>query len=259
MDKTLLKRLVQRHPVLFESIAKEMKPNKPHQFQDAIDRKSKEFTGKLYTKSESKTEELIEMMAEVQLENVHTVSDGEGITCCEKKIVSGDNKTEKNMHYGILSKTDEVSEMDRLSFILPSHEYFHQKMVVADCITELFRDPSRGLEGGYHFIATMLQRHEAKNSKGKEAIDDLEDFLILNADARFCQFFLQKYNYDPTVDNTPLMMKRARMSDKISFLHKKVEAALRDLLPYFRKSHQNFLVSIYKHCLNRCQIGHGTH
>ena len=42
------------------------------------------------------------MMAEVQL-NVHTFVDNEGGDHChEKKIVSGDNKTEKNMHYGIL-------------------------------------------------------------------------------------------------------------------------------------------------------------
>ena len=152
--------------------------------------------------------------------------------------LSGDNKTEKNMHNGILSKTDENTEMGRLSFILPTHEYFHQKMVVADCITELFRDVSRGIEGGYHFIATMLQRHEAKSSKGKDAVDDLEDFMILNADARFCQFFILKYDFDPSQDNTPLLIRRARASDKVAFVHHKVEAALRDLLPYFRKSHQ---------------------
>ena len=42
------------------------------------------------------------MMSEVQ-ESVHTYVDEEGKThCYERKIVSGDNKTEKNMHHGIL-------------------------------------------------------------------------------------------------------------------------------------------------------------
>ena len=42
------------------------------------------------------------MMTEVQ-EFVNTYEDEESVThCYERKIVSGDNKTEKNMHYGIL-------------------------------------------------------------------------------------------------------------------------------------------------------------
>ena len=95
-------RLVERHPLVFQSIAKCIKPCRPHQFQEAMSEKSREFTGTLYTKSESQTEDLIEMMADVQI-NVHTFEDLNGAEhCFERKIVSGDNKTEKNMHYGIL-------------------------------------------------------------------------------------------------------------------------------------------------------------
>ena len=95
-------RLVQRHPILYESIARCIKPNKPHQFQDAMDSRSEEFTGNLFTLSESRTEDLITMMSEVQL-NVHTYTDNTGAEHChERKIVAGDNKTEKNMTYGIL-------------------------------------------------------------------------------------------------------------------------------------------------------------
>ena len=95
-------RLVQRHPLLFKSIALCIKPNKPHQFQDAMDSKSEEFTGNLFTLSESRIEDLITMMSEVQL-NVHTYTDSSGAEHChERKIVAGDNKTEKNMTYGIL-------------------------------------------------------------------------------------------------------------------------------------------------------------
>ena len=95
-------RLLQRHPLLFKSLATCIKEFRPHQFQEAMDKKSEEFTGNLFTRSESNTEDLIEMMSEVQL-NVHTYKDIAGNEhCCEKKIVSGDNKTEKNMFYGIL-------------------------------------------------------------------------------------------------------------------------------------------------------------
>lgn len=95
-------RLVQRHPNLFKSIAKHVSQAKPHQFQEAMNKKSVELTGNLFTKSESRTEDLIAMMADVQL-NVHTYEDNLGVQhCYEKKIVSGDNKTEKNMFYGIL-------------------------------------------------------------------------------------------------------------------------------------------------------------
>ena len=95
-------RLVQRHPLLFRSIASCVRPSKPHQFHKEMSEKSYEFTGNLFTKSESRTEDLINMMAEVQL-NVPTFDDAEGEKhCYEKKIVSGDNKTEKNMFYGIL-------------------------------------------------------------------------------------------------------------------------------------------------------------
>ena len=95
-------RLVQRHPRLFRSINGSISPNRPHQFQEAMDGKSEECTGNMFTQSESRTEELIQMMSEVQL-NVHTFEDNNGVKHChEKKIISGDNKTEKNMHYGIL-------------------------------------------------------------------------------------------------------------------------------------------------------------
>ena len=103
-------RLMQRHPDLFKAISSCIKQNKPHQFQEAMDGKSEEFTGNLFTKSESSTQDLIDMMSEIQL-NVHTYEDNDETEhCYEKKIVSGDQKTEKNMHYGILSKTDENSE-----------------------------------------------------------------------------------------------------------------------------------------------------
>jgi hypothetical protein len=98
-------RLVQRHPLLFKSISGCIKQSRPHQFQKAMDSRSEEFTANLFTQSESRTEDLITMMSEVQL-NVHTFEDNNGVDHChEKKIVSGDNKTEKNMHYGILRLT----------------------------------------------------------------------------------------------------------------------------------------------------------
>ena len=56
---------------------------------------------------------------------------------------------------------------DRLDYLIPSHEFFHQGMVVADCKSELFRDGSRGLEGGAFFLATLLNRKEAQTSKGR--------------------------------------------------------------------------------------------
>ena len=65
--------------------------------------KSSEFTGPLFTKSESKTEDLIVMMNEVQLNFTQKFSDNLGnVDCFEKKVLSGDNKTEKNSHHGIL-------------------------------------------------------------------------------------------------------------------------------------------------------------
>ena len=65
--------------------------------------KSSEFTGDLFTKSESRTEDVIAMMAEVQQKYTHKFTDDFGKTgCFEKKVLSGDNKTEKNSYYGIL-------------------------------------------------------------------------------------------------------------------------------------------------------------
>ena len=132
------------------------------------------------------------------------------------------------------SKTDENTEADRLGFLLPAHEYFHQSMVVADCESELVRDGSRGLQGGAFFMATLLNRREAKSGRGKDSIDALKDLILLKADARFCQFFLMKFNLDPEADQTPPELKSANKGEKEAFLQQMVEAALKDLLPYFR-------------------------
>ena len=65
--------------------------------------KSAEFTGELFTKSESRTEDVIAMMDEVQDKFIHKFRDMDGeVQCYEKKVISGDNKTEKNSYYGIL-------------------------------------------------------------------------------------------------------------------------------------------------------------
>ena len=60
-------------------------------------------------------------------------------------------------------------------------------MVVADCESELFRDNSRGLEGGAFFVTTLLNRKEARTAKGKNAIDSFKDIFMLKSDARFIQ------------------------------------------------------------------------
>ena len=140
----------------------------------------------MFTKSEANTEDLIAMMSDIQSKYVHTFTQQEEpAKCFERKILSGDNKTEKNQVNGILSKLDERSESERLGFILPQHEFFHQMMVMADCESELVRDNSRGLDGGAFFQATLLNRKEAKTAKGKNAIDELKEFYLLKSDARF--------------------------------------------------------------------------
>ena len=96
-------RLVDRYPLAFKSIKSSIKPNKAHQYQAEMDSKSEEYTGDLYTKSESNTEDLISMMTDIQHKYVHTFEDHDGTAkCYERKIISGDNKTEKNQVYGIL-------------------------------------------------------------------------------------------------------------------------------------------------------------
>ena len=173
-------RLVQRHPKVFKSIAPSVQKNVPHQFQDAMDQKSEEYTGDLFTKSESRTEDLIDMMTDIQKKYVHKKHHSDA--CYERRMLSGDQKTEKNCHFGILSKMDESTEEEQLNFLQINHEYFHQGMVLADIEHELFRDGSRGLEGGAYFAATLLNREEARTKKGKEAIDAIEEFFLLKSD-----------------------------------------------------------------------------
>ena len=107
-------------------------------------------------------------------------------------------------------------------------------MVLADCESELFRDESRGLEGGAFFLATLLNRQEAKTSKGKNAIDSLKDFYMLKSDATFCHLFFHKFGFDSSNDNTPHLMRTASPEKKRNYLHDLVSDCLRDLLPYFK-------------------------
>ena len=131
---------------------------------------------------------------------------------------------------------DEENSEDRLEYLLPQHEFFHQGMVLADVESELFRDGSRGLEGGAFFTATLLNRKEALTAKGKHAVVYLKDLYILKSDARFIQFFLTKLKLDPLLDNTPPLLKTASSEKKLAYLHSLVSGCLKDLLPYFDKS-----------------------
>ena len=107
---------------------------------------------------------------------------------------------------------------------------------MADCESELFREDSRGLNGGAFFLATLLNRKEAKTSKGKNNIDSLKDFYLLKSDARFIQYFVLKFDIDPLTDNTPDLLKSATNEEKINYLHDLVSQCLSELLPFFRES-----------------------
>ena len=96
---------------------------------------------------------------------------------------------------------DEDTRKERLDFLLSQHEYFHQGMAVADCESVLFRDESRGLEGGAFFTATLLNRKETLTAKGKNAMDEFKDLYLLKSEARFIQYFFHKFETDPVHDN----------------------------------------------------------
>ena len=80
--------------------------NKVHQFEDELPQQNKKFTGELFTKSESKIEDLVDMMSTLQDKYTHKYEDGTEIKCYERKVISGDNKTEKNSHHGIIRYTE---------------------------------------------------------------------------------------------------------------------------------------------------------
>ena len=72
--------------MVYKSIASAIKPFRRHQFQEEMDQKSEEFTGTLFTKSESRTEDLVQMMSEIQMEvAMYTDLDGKQ-HCFEKKL-----------------------------------------------------------------------------------------------------------------------------------------------------------------------------
>jgi hypothetical protein len=175
------------------------------------------------------------------------------VQCYEKKVISGDNKTEKNSYYGILrydkdnsyittqisfhsSKLDETPKERRLDFLLPQHEYFHQYFVLADCESQLFREKSRGLPGGSFLLATILNRKDAKSKKGKEAVEAFKEFLLLKADATFNNFFMHKFELNHQVDNTPDLLRTSTAENKRNYLHGLVATALRDLIPHFKNA-----------------------
>ena len=99
----------------------------------------------------------------------------------------------------------------------------------------MFRDKSRGLEGGYFHSATLLNRKEVKSKKGKNAIDEFKEFFLLKADATFIHNFIKQHNLQSNKDNTPHLMRKANASKKKQYLHDLVADTLRDLLPYFKE------------------------
>ena len=119
-------RLMYRHPESFSSIKSCIRVNQPHQFEAEMERRSDEFTGELFTKSEARTEDLIDMMVDIQAKYVHKFEDKEGnIRCYEKKILSGDNKTEKNQTFGIYRFKCEIFPFSFL-LVLKYLQYYSQ-------------------------------------------------------------------------------------------------------------------------------------
>ena len=139
--------LVKRHPTLFKSLNSVIKDHFPHQFQSQMSEKSEEYTGEIYEKSENRIEDLLSMIEDYQSEMVLSQQVSGSRKISFRRQLTGDQKTEKNSHYAILSKSDENTAEGSLAHIIPGHEYFHFLMCVADVESQLFRDCSRGLEG----------------------------------------------------------------------------------------------------------------
>ena len=107
-------------------------------------------------------------------------------------------------------------------------------MVLADAESEITREKSRGLTGGSFLLATILNRKDAKSKKGKEAVDAFKDFFQLKSDATFCQLFLNKYDLDENIDNTPIHIRKLPAEKMLQYLHNLVAECIRDLIPYFK-------------------------
>jgi hypothetical protein len=136
----------------------------------------------------------------------------------------------------VYSKLDEANAEERLQFVMPQHEFFHQYMVIADVENQLFRDRSRGLAGGSFLLATLLNRKDAKSKKGKDAVEAFREFFLLKADATFCSYFLHKFKLNDKIDNTPHLLRSSSSEKKMKYLHQLVAEALKDLLPYFKEA-----------------------
>ena len=97
-------RLKQRFPKLFESINSHVREHRPHQLEETMKSKSKVFSGTFYPKSESSQEDMIMILDDIQSKYTPLYSVGytDTVQCYEKKIISGDQKSEKNAHYAIL-------------------------------------------------------------------------------------------------------------------------------------------------------------
>ena len=106
---------------------------------------------------------------------------------------------------------------------------------MADCENQLIRDTSRGLDGGSFYCASLLNRKDAKMRKGKEAIEELNDFFILKSHARFCHLLIKKYKLNKDIDNTPTLLRKADPHKKARYIHDLVADVLRDLLPDYSK------------------------
>ena len=158
--------LLERHPLLFKSLKSSIKDHLPHQFQSQMNTKTEEFTGKIFQKSENKTEDLVSMIEDYQ-DKMVLKSEKVASKVFYRRQLTGDQKTEKNSHFAILSKSDENSAKNSLGLVIPGHEGFHFLMCLADVEAELFRNNTQGLEGGAFATATLLNRKKARLCKGK--------------------------------------------------------------------------------------------
>ena len=93
--------LLERYPLLYKSLKGAIKDHVAHQFQSEMEKKSTEYTGQIYEKSENKSEDLISMIEEYQNSMV-IKSNHSDHKIFYRRQLTGDQKTEKNTHFAIL-------------------------------------------------------------------------------------------------------------------------------------------------------------
>lgn len=195
-----------------------------HQHMDDYRKKSEYFLIDLYDKNESKNEDMIDILSDLQQKCIPFMENGDKKNVIERKVFGGDVLTNERAYQAQLDMANGEMESDKLLSFIHRPEGLHRLMNLLKYIFDTFYLTSSVNEQGTMYqLKCLLDRRDVKvdmTSSYRQCKNFFDDILDGHIIAAACHYFGMKDQSSlPTKNKIPLYIDNTSTENQQEWLN----------------------------------------